>query len=351
MERRNLLKTMGGIGAAATVAGAGIGTLSGSAAAQSGVSITASNLDAGSNDRGDISQVTIDPDFTVNWDNFDDAVGKVFYLVEAKVGDGAWQPIFRATPWLSAEQIGTTGTYDQSSGLPLVIADEEGKPDYSSFNFDDLSGVDLESYLDGTSMQSSDNYVPGQPAPDAGDEVVVPASEPMQNNLPDADAGYYGAASDTEPFDSDVDGESNKANVQVRYTLELQRPNLSQLKYSIDYTQINGIDATSDPETTFASLPVDEQKTIAVEQIDGLKESDIDTGNSKIVMNGEDGNKKFGSNYANGTGISYDALQNNADNHVGIIVETAQFDVTIANEAATTSGSGTSGTGVTAPEK
>jgi len=41
MERRNLLKTMGGT-AAATVAGAGIGTLSGSAMA-SGASISAEN--------------------------------------------------------------------------------------------------------------------------------------------------------------------------------------------------------------------------------------------------------------------------------------------------------------------
>jgi len=37
------------------------------------------------NDRGDISQVHVDPEFTVSWENLDDGVAKVFYLVEASV--------------------------------------------------------------------------------------------------------------------------------------------------------------------------------------------------------------------------------------------------------------------------
>jgi hypothetical protein len=176
MERRNLLKTMGGIGAAATVAGAGIGTLSGSAMA-SGASISAENPARVENDRGDISQVHVDPEFTVSWENLDDGVAKVFYLVEASVGGSGFVPIFRATPWLPAgvennsyvrAESGTTGEYrlkqphsmvlnqdprfsdgsgpDESAG-PLIVADEDGKPDYAAADWDSYGPSDLNKYV------------------------------------------------------------------------------------------------------------------------------------------------------------------------------------------------------------
>lgn len=213
-------------------------------------------------------------------------------------------PIYRATPWLSAEQMGTTGSFTRpgswNGGLgPLVVADEQGKPNYDNINFPGDS-IDKESYLDGTSLGSADSdwYV----------------NAPLQNNFPDDNAGYYGAASDTTPFDNDDDQstEPKTTEVTLRYTIELQRPNLSQLGY--------------------------DTKQEAADAIDGIRASDIDDGNSRLVMEGEDGYQSFDS-YSDGAGIPYNVLQNNTS-HPGIIVTTATLNVDVTNE---TSDSGVEG--------
>jgi hypothetical protein len=334
MNRRKLLQVVGGIGTAAAGAGLGMTVMTGSAAAAT-VNITSGNPGQVSNDRGDVSQVTVDPTFDLTWQNLDDAVGKVFYLVEAKVGgSGSWEPIFRATPWVTQpantghlrQQPGTTGRYTIKTTLaqalnqdsrfsdgsapdisasPLVVADEQGRPDYSSLSFP--SGVDLSSFLDGTSIGSASDY-PG--AHEAGGH---------QNNYHDIDAGYYGAAADTSVLDNDADGSAADSSVQIRYTFELQRPNLSQLSFH--------------PDVDFSGLSTDqEKKEHAAEEIDWVEVEDIDAGDSKIVMNGEDGNTNFGQNHSYGAGISYSALRNNAGGHVGILSETAAFVVTARNE-------------------
>lgn len=345
VNRRSLLKAIGGIGVVGTASGIGVMSMSGSGAAAE-ISISASNPAEISNDRGDISEVTVDPQFSLTWEGLDDAVGKVFYLVEAKVGEnGSWEPIFRATPWIDDDinnsyirQVpGTTGEYtlkqphsavlnqdsrfrdgdepDFSAG-PLVIANERGRPDYESIDFESITSVDLSSYLNGTSMSSADKY-PGAHE-DGG----------HQNNYHDIDAGYYGAAADTSLLDNGTDGSTDSTPVLVRYTFELQRPNLSQLEYRDD---IDFSDAEDE----------EEEKAIAAESLDWLEEEDIDTGNSKIVMNGEDGNTSFG----NPTGIPYSSLQNNADSHVGVLTEKAAFDVTAINEESDSGVTGTSNAG------
>jgi hypothetical protein len=345
-DRRTFIKAAGGIGAL-TIGGAGVTLLSGTAAAAT-VNITAGNPGTVSNDRGDVSEVTADPTFDVQWENLDDAVGKVFFLVEAKVGDGgSWEPIFRSTPWLTEsantahlrQEPGTTGRYRIKTTLsqafnqdprlsdgnppnydlrPLVVADEQGRPDYSSLSFQ--GSVDLASFLDGTSMGSASDY-PGAHE-DGG----------HQNNYWDVDSGYYGAAADTSALDNGTDGSQDATNVYLRYTFELQRPNLSQLGYH--------------PDVDFSGLSKDaEKKAEAAEQLDWVEVSDIDAGNSKIVMNGEDGNAYFGSNYADGAGITYNALRNNAGNHVGILSTKAKFVVTAKNEDSDSGVTGSSNTG------
>lgn len=340
-NRRKFMKLVGGIGAATVAGGAGVVSMTGGAAAST-VSISATGPSTVSNDRGDVSKVTVDPAFNVNWSGLDDAVGKVFWLLEAKVAGGDWQPIYRATPWLSAEDIGTSGTFSRpnsnNGGLgPLVIADEQGRPDYDGWNWGSYGDADLSSFLSGTSLGSAENYVNGS-------EPVGSGPTP-QNNFPDQNAGYYGAASDTAPFDNNNDdagnGSSETTTVQLRYTIELQRPNLSQLKYRVDYDQIEDVA----DEEEFSNLADSEQKSIAVEQIDGLEESDIDEGNSRLVMEGEDGYQSFDS-YSDGAGIPYNVLRNNTD-HVGIIVETAQFGVSAQNLG---SDSGVTGDSNTAAE-
>ncbi len=320
------------------MAGTGLLASAGTSAAAT-VNISASNPASVSNDRGDVSRVTANPQFDVQWQNLDDAVGKVFYLVEAKVGDGgSWEPIFRATPWIGEEvnngylrqSPGTTGRYrvkvplaqalnqdprfddgdgpDASAG-PLVVADEQGRPDYSSLSFP--GGVDLASFLDGTSIGSASDY-PGAHETDG-----------HQNNYHDVDAGYYGAAADTSTLDNGGDGSSQDTNVYLRYTFELQRPNLSQLSYIAD----------------FSGLSTDaEKKAKAAEDIDWVEESDIDAGNSKIVMNGEDGNADF----STPSGISYAGLRSNAGSHVGILTTKAKFVVTAENEGSDSGVTGSS---------
>lgn len=86
MERRSLLKKVGGIGATAAVGGAGLLATSGSAlAASSSLSITGSNV---TNDDGDLTEVIVNLDHTATWDGFDIAVDAVEYRDVIKRMDG-----------------------------------------------------------------------------------------------------------------------------------------------------------------------------------------------------------------------------------------------------------------------
>lgn len=78
MQRRTFMRTVGGIGAATAIGGAGIAFTSGGAAAST-IDIEGGNPSV-SNDRGDLSELTVDPQFTVEWENFDDVVGKNLLL-------------------------------------------------------------------------------------------------------------------------------------------------------------------------------------------------------------------------------------------------------------------------------
>lgn len=118
--------------------------------------------------------------------------------------------------------------------------------------------------------------------------------------------------------------ESEKVtDVTLRYTIELQRPNLSQLSGMVDF---GGLDTDA------------EKKETAAGAIDGLRKSDIDAGNSRIVMEGEDGYAGF-QGYSDGAGIPYNVLRDN-DSHPGILVETTTLNVGVTNE---TSDSGVTG--------
>lgn len=343
MERRNFLKATGGIAAASTISLAAF-SQTGSA---SSINIQSTAPATVSNDRGDLSQLTINPQFRVEWEGLDDAVGKVFFLIEGKVGgDGQYQPLFRSTPWLGpdsvsedgvkASSIGTTGHYELASPLSfaynfpqdapggVVVADELGRPDYSSLGFP--SGVDEQSFMNGVSMSGSDEY----PSYD----------ETHQNNYPSLKSGYYGAASDTSPFDNDGDNSVKTTPVYIRYTFELQRPNISQMQFIVSNAPYRRY-APGDEE--FDTQEAEAQ--YFAETFDGIKTEDIDLGNSSIVMSGEDGYTDFG----DGTGITYNALQANADDHPGILVSETGFNVRVRNELSKSSGGGQTNTNAQGP--
>lgn len=77
MERRELLKTVGGIGAATATGGVGLLASSGGALAASG-SLDISNTTI-SNDDGDVTRVRVALEHTVDWDGFDISVDAVAY--------------------------------------------------------------------------------------------------------------------------------------------------------------------------------------------------------------------------------------------------------------------------------
>lgn len=345
--RRTVLKGLAGLGAAGVVGGLGIGTFASSAAA-AGASISANGPATISNDRGDISEVTIDPKFRVEWRNMDEAVGKVFVLVEAKVpNQGDFTPLFRMTPWLTPDtnalggvrcsKPGTTGHYELNLPLsrvlrnsveargnlnsapralprPIVVANEAGRPDYEGADYSSMGGVDAASYLGGSSLGGADQ---------AEQELVDGQGLPLVNNFPGAASGYYGAATDTTPLDQPVDGENKSTTIRLRYTFALYTVNSGMQGYLPD------------------SLGSGWQEH--------LRSSDIQEdgqGNSVLVMNAEDGYPDIGNNGAGSPAEkNYSALHAIADNHPAVMKSSPAFAVSVENQAASSSGSGSSNTG------
>jgi|GEM_PF-1407915 len=88
MERRSVLKTIGGIGITGAI-GLGATAFSGGAAASSSsLNIKGTAL---SNDDGDVTQVSVSVDHTASWDGFDEAVDAVAYrdVIKQINGDGS----------------------------------------------------------------------------------------------------------------------------------------------------------------------------------------------------------------------------------------------------------------------
>jgi hypothetical protein len=169
-------------------------------------------------DTGDVSRVFIRPAFDVRWAGFEEPVGRVRILVEAKVRDDeTYQPVFQMTPVLDddapfgSEQVGTSGYYiadEVDRWWEITLFDELGRPPY-----EDLTGYPdgYEAYLDGTVL---------------GDATEAPTwnGDPFANNEFGATAGYYGAAGTTDVFESNDDGGIVSTDVDVRVTISLLAP-------------------------------------------------------------------------------------------------------------------------------
>lgn len=344
MERRDYLKAIGGsIAGASVLGGAGVAAFAGGAAATAGVAMAAANPAEVKNDRGELTKVTADPSFRIEWSDFDQAVGKVMILVEARTKeDGSWMtrnpasestdywvPIFRATPWLTENmeknggpnvdysQPGTTGYFEVTTTLgemvayasrvrtssstpkarPLEVVNEAGQPDYENTAYP--GGVDVDSFLLGNSLGGADNY-------------------DFVNNFPGADAGYYGPAIDTTHFDVPTDGESDSDTVELRYTFALLTVNDSMVA----------------PENAGSGWYSD------------VTEDDVTVGHSVLAMEG-DGEYDSVTDHGAGSPSSkyYPAYHDMYDSHPAVIVDTASFAVTVNNELSGTDGSGDSGTG------
>ncbi|RLM59825.1 hypothetical protein DVK02_03610 [Halobellus sp. Atlit-31R] len=381
--RRRLLAGLGG----AISMGAGFTALSGSAVGAS-ATISSQNPGAVKNDRGDLTRVTIDPAFRVEWEGLDTAVGKVFVLFEGRTREDGqwsdWSPIFRMTPWLTpstktlsgvdTSKPGTTGFYElndplsqimerdaasrgnagTSSGYlddgraedpralprPIEVVNEFGRPDYENADFGDHP-TSASTYLAGSSMGAADaatEYLDSwelsgpEDVPVGTGDSSLPGPNgdlPLVNNFPGAEAGYYGAAQSTDHFDVDEDGASDTDTVQIRYTFALQSMNSSM--------------------RGFLSDDFGEGWLEYVRSDDVVEDG---SGNSVLLMNGTDGYPDITNRGANGPGsIDYDAYQSVASDHPSVISTTSQFTVTVKNETASStvsgggSGTGAEGTG------
>lgn len=378
IDRRTALRTLGTAGVVATGAGLGSYVLSERGAALT-VDISATNPSSVANDRGDLSKVTIDPTFRVEWENFDTAIGKVFYVIEARVGSQTdWSPVFRSTPWLTPGALsgvdrakpGTTGHLEFTDPIgnimsqssqdrnsvgedpralprPIQIANELGRPDYSSAS-GYPSGVD--SYLGGESVGSADAAYEtldngriakpeGEPAETGSSSLTDSGgSLPLVNNYPGAESGYYGAASGTDQFDTDQDDSSTTTTVELRYTFALQTINEKAVKNYESFIQ-----------NSYSSYSSVDEAARADPHLENVRPSDIKSdsnGNSILVMDGNDGYPSITDNGAGSPAANnYDALQAVADQHPAVISTTAAFDVTVENEKAESGATGNSNPG------
>lgn len=379
LTRRTVLGGLAGLGAA----GAGIATFSSTAAANSSLSVNASNVSI-QNDRGDLTGVTADPTLRVEWEGFDTAVGKVFVAMLAKTESmSEFSPVFRTTPWLISNgdgnpayingwrsggdagidysKPGTSGWLEfprpistalelsqesrvnqdaataafgepvASNGVRLVT--EAGRPNYSDVTFDDGDGGDLENYLDGNSIGNTypdvlsdvdDKYVKTVDI-DGGTEDV------LQN-------GTYGAAADTDEFDVADDGATESTSVTIRYV--------------VGFYSVNDAVVWSEPSNEPGWGDDYDDSALDTDWFEGVRPSDVkqtDQGNSVLIMDGSDGydsvTEAGDGNFDSPATNDYGQLTALAPDHPAALTDDTGFDVTVTNEVSSSDGSGDSNTG------
>jgi hypothetical protein len=94
MERRNLLKAVGGIAVTASASGVGVLAMSGGAAAQSSFTIGDSSVTL---DDGDVSKIGVQLSHEVSWDGFDIPVEAASYTDTIELRDGNGNTLDSAT--------------------------------------------------------------------------------------------------------------------------------------------------------------------------------------------------------------------------------------------------------------
>lgn len=136
MERRNLLKTVGGIGATATIGGLGLLAAAGGASATGGADYEPVTV---TSDDGTVDYVAIYGDSVVEWDGFESTAVEAQIVTEASVsGQSDWTLLYDTgrfdlsnDDWGGANEElsgpGTSGTIETAIGL-----DSDGNYDEST---------------------------------------------------------------------------------------------------------------------------------------------------------------------------------------------------------------------------
>ena len=248
MERRTFMK---GLGAAGVAGAVGTVAMTGGAAA-AGMNVSATDPSPLTNDDGAVKEVSIDPELTINWSDFDSAVGAVSIFVEAYVGqpgdadgpNGGYYPLHRSEPALlpgsyggmTIPQPGTTGTLELG---PISSLSGNNRADLDSWDKGrtgdgDLRVADAENGAPDYSG-ASEGYLQGA--------NVYGATIPGTLGQGDLVNGEYGAASGTGVFEPG-DGEDKRTRVSLRYTVQLLEFGLNHFEAVTGYDIVGETDGT-----------------------------------------------------------------------------------------------------------
>lgn len=332
-----------GLAGAATVGGMGTVAFSGTVAAGSQFSVEASDITV-ENNRGEVSEVSITPNLTIDWSHFDEAVGKIFVLVEANVDGNGYEPVFRVTPWLTpafAAESGSTGPgtngtciLDFSGMASAVIANYDGVPDYATLLED--YNTTVEDYKDCTNTG-------GAP----GDLVIDDYAD---------DWGYFGPAANASEFEVEDDGSNGQTPVDIRYHFAFQTVNLAMVSYYVtpeDGTVESRLDDAHPKDSlddVFKDSEFDDAtgafwSDVLVEDIssDGSVSGTHETaqGHSRIVMDGQEYPSVTTHDASGPTDGDAPSLRALAEDTPAILVGETSFAVTVNNTNSDSTSDGT----------
>lgn len=239
ITRRNAIKGIG-VSAVAAVGGLGLASVAQPAAAMTS-EFTSGNPGTVTNDKGNISEVFVNPRVYTSWSGFDETPLKIRYILEAGVQGTGYKPVYRETPWLFTDSNdpqgsathGTTDRFPKSGKAPLATKNSafyniNGNGDF--VDPDDgsqqvppkvvLFKEGMSSYFDEPSDYDGHGGGSGQDHWDGsslGDDSGAYAN------------GNYGVLGDTTQFDEDTDGESKTTTVALRLTTVLLDENSESL--------------------------------------------------------------------------------------------------------------------------
>jgi hypothetical protein len=229
MERRQLLKGIGGIGTLAAVGGASF-LLSGSAAATGGMDFGSASL---SSDDGTVDHVAIFGDGRVEWDGFE-TEAKSFNIITEIGGDRLNNRV----------QINESGPHD-------LTASSWGGSNET------FSGAGTSGYI-----ESDIGYGSGENRNENSYWIIVaPKGDPSQANHPASDYGLPMSAVEAAKYEVGTDGKTNNYNIKVHTTYQWfdDTTGSGNLIFEKTFTSNITLTVTNEPQTASSSAPEEQE--------------------------------------------------------------------------------------------
>jgi len=171
LNRRTVLKSIGGAAGTALVGGAGLAALSGGAAAQAGIDMTIDDASV-SNDRGEVDYVGVDMSKDIKWDGFDVPVKYIGFKHEiaTDANKKGWHTLYGEKV---SDPLPDWENYGDDEKVVSYTTDESEKPDGTKGHAQ--AGIVWEIITDGTAHDYGyeGSHGPQTPAEWAGDLTVT----------------------------------------------------------------------------------------------------------------------------------------------------------------------------------